>query len=648
MALTGYKRPAADEDEVKPPPPPVPQTAPAAPAQPQATQPLPSVPAPGTSVPAVPQQVTTPVQAPAQALPTVPPPSTPPALPTGTTSVSSQPATLPNVPLPYDRQVNTASASTGTPIPPPVTQPAGVGSLAMSTANARAAELTDAQRATLPAGATFAAQVGTIPLGYMTPQGFVPGISGASTGTPVFGPGAPQPPPGLDTQQMMAWLQGQYQANPEFYGSNPNAGAWTPASGPGSPGTPEYDAAANPAAGSAEDIMARGPLPSIPPPTSDPPAPPPPSGALPGGTQAYSRQAYPGGSEWNDLTLDGGAGPGDTGDGGGDDTGDTGGDLPPGYVPPGTGDPDEPPVTDDGGTDDDGNPKPDPDNIGYQGWRDSFPDVPAPELGGIDVPGYNPITLPEGGLNTGQVQAVQTEAGGPAFDPGSSQYGFDALKASTEQYKNDLVRELDARMASRGTLGSSIETGETGQIGGRVQTAYQQGLAQLAAQERGLGLQERGQEIGKAQFAVNAGIQERAMALQAQGMAADQAFNQASMEVQAQITQNAQALQKYGIEAGLAQQYAQMWEDKTYKAQVLELQKGGMAFDQALAKAAQDFYMGAGTDPGYYYSQLNQQGLGQSTDFMGMLGNILTQIDPSQWPQVFAALGLNPDGSKKS
>ena len=115
----------------------------------------------------------------------------------------------------------------------------------------------------LPAGMSFNGSVGQIPMGYMTPQGFMPGISGASTGTPVFSPNSPQPPAGLDTQQMMSWLQNYYQQNPSVYGSNPNAGAWTPASGPGSPGTASYNPATNPAAMPAQDIMSMAPIAQI-------------------------------------------------------------------------------------------------------------------------------------------------------------------------------------------------------------------------------------------------------------------------------------------------------------------------------------------------------------------------------------------------
>jgi 3-isopropylmalate dehydratase small subunit len=121
-------------------------------------------------------------------------------------------------------------------------------------------------------------------------------------------------------------------------------------------------------------------------------------------------------------------------------------------------------------------------------------------------------------------------------------------------------------------------------------------------------------------------------------MAADQAFNQASMEVQAQITQNAQALQKYGIEAGLAQQYAQMWEDKTYKAQVLALQESGMDFTRALQTAAAQFDYGwnptTGTFSGQGYQDrsltntIQGRTVGQGLDTIQVLTNLLYQMEP--------------------
>jgi hypothetical protein len=330
----------------------------------------------------------------------------------------------------------------------------------------------------------------------------------------------------------------------------------------------------------------------------------------------------------------------------------------------------------------------------------SLPNVPAPiappPLQNVDAPGYNPITLPQGGMTAQQIVAMLNSQGGynaqrpgsgytpvgAGEQPDSGQFGFDALQSQVEQYKNDLTRDLDARMASRGTLGSSIEEGELGQIGGRVQTAYQQGLADLAAQERGLSLQERAQQIqqnqfaaglseqiaarlqqndqfaanlknGNAQFAISAGLQERAMALQAQGMAADQAYQYAALEVQTQITNNAQALQRYGLQSDVAYRYAALLQDSQYRNKVLELQEQGQEFDQALAQAAQLFNYGSYSNGqwtgGYYDRQLNEQRegriTGQQLDTASILANIVANIDPSEWGRVLGMLGMGGGGT---
>jgi len=85
----------------------------------------------------------------------------------------------------------------------------------------------------------------------------------------------------------------------------------------------------------------------------------------------------------------------------------------------------------------------------------------------------------------------------------------------------------------------------------------------------------------KAQSAVDAGLRERALELQEQGMTMDDAYRAAALAQEKELTESAQRLQQYGIDTEDAYRYAALEQDSAFRTESLRLQEMGLSLEDA-------------------------------------------------------------------
>lgn len=92
-----------------------------------------------------------------------------------------------------------------------------------------------------------------------------------------------------------------------------------------------------------------------------------------------------------------------------------------------------------------------------------------------------------------------------------------------------------------------------------------------------------------ARFAVDSGLRERALDLQAQGMTMDDAFRRAALEQERDLTLSAQDLTRLGIDRDDAYRYAALEQDAGFRQRAQDLQEQGMQLDEAYRRAELEF-----------------------------------------------------------
>ena len=103
-------------------------------------------------------------------------------------------------------------------------------------------------------------------------------------------------------------------------------------------------------------------------------------------------------------------------------------------------------------------------------------------------------------------------------------------------------------------------------------------------------------------LAVQSQLQTRALNLQEQGMAQDEAFRRASLEVETELRTRALNLQEQGMNEEMAYRYAALEQDGDFRTRAQELQEQGMNMDEAYRQAQLE-YQGWATEQGLIQRQ---------------------------------------------
>jgi hypothetical protein len=96
-------------------------------------------------------------------------------------------------------------------------------------------------------------------------------------------------------------------------------------------------------------------------------------------------------------------------------------------------------------------------------------------------------------------------------------------------------------------------------------------------------------ESEDARFAINTGLQERALDLQGQGMEMDDAFRTASLNQERELTMLSQELTRLGLEQEDAYRYAALSQDAHFREAANRLVEQGMDLDEAFRRAELEF-----------------------------------------------------------
>ena len=124
-------------------------------------------------------------------------------------------------------------------------------------------------------------------------------------------------------------------------------------------------------------------------------------------------------------------------------------------------------------------------------------------------------------------------------------------------------------------------------------TEQQNQFAQQYAEQVASRLQQNEQfydalQSDEARFAMDAGLRERALDLQARGMDMDDAFRRAALEQERDLTMSAQELERMGMNLDDAYRYAALAQDSRFRDRALDLEERGMTLDEAFRYAELD------------------------------------------------------------
>lgn len=278
--------------------------------------------------------------------------------------------------------------------------------------------------------------------------------------------------------------------------------------------------------------------------------------------------------------------------------------------------------------------------VGYPGeLTDGYrqPPVLPPLGGGGPAAGVPDPTVPSpAAANQPTVNEPERAAAEQRLPPIDSHFerGEGLLRDRMGTFRDDLTRDLSEHMASRGTLGSSVEEFGAGQIGSRVMSEYSRGLYDLDSQARAHGLQREQMAQQESQFARSFGLQERAMALQAKGMDRDEAFRQASLDQDKELRSRAMDLQQQGLNQEEAYRYAALYQDSRFREAAEQRMNTGMQADVALRAAEQAWRQE------YGQKELGMRGQELQQQTWMLTYQLLSLIqDPAQRQALIAAMG---------